>query len=219
MRTMTKVALLIGGAALAAALIGSVAGAQSPTLLYPKWHFGLSAGANLADMTDTEGADMRTGMLVGASLSVQLTEKFSLQPELYYSQKGVKGSFVDEESGTPVDVTLKNDYIEVPLLARWTFGRLDTPVRPFVVGGPSLGLSASCKGEGEADGVSASIDCDRFASMNNFELGGVAGVGLAFPVGRNAMTVSTRYTVGFSKVFDEADSRNRALSFLVGFVF
>lgn len=219
MRTIPKLALLIGGAALAATLVGTVARAQSPTLLYPKWQFGLAAGANLADMTDTEGADMRTGMLVGAGLSVQLTEKFSLHPELYYSQKGVKGSFVDDESGTAVDVTLKNDYIEVPLLARWTFGRLDTPVRPFIVGGPSLAVSASCKGVGEADGMSASIDCDRFATMNNFEFGGVAGVGLAFPVGRNAMTVSTRYALGLSKVFDEANAKNRAFSVLVGFMF
>lgn len=72
---------------------------------------------------------------------------------------------------------------------------------------------------GEADGVSASIDCDRFATMNNFDFGGVAGVGLAFPVGRNAMTVSTRYTLGLSKVFDEADAKNRAISLLVGFMF
>lgn len=217
MRIRTRFAIALGTLLLAATAAPSPVDAQEQ-LTFPHYRIGFAAGANLADMSDTDDADFRTGFALGTSLMIQLSDKFSLQPELYYSQKGVKGRIDDPEAGS-ISLTLKNDYIELPLLARWTFGDRMMSLRPFVVGGPTLAVVSSCEAEGSSGGASASIDCDEFADVNNFEFGGVAGVGLQFPVGRSLMSVGARYTMGFSKVFDGADAKNRAVSLLVGLAF
>ena len=217
MRIRTSAAAVFGGALFALAAAGANVGAQE-AMRYPAYRFGLMAGANISDMTKTTGADTRTGFLGGVTLNARFTRNFSLQPELYYSQKGVKGTFVDEASGENVDVTLKNDYVELPVLAKWTLVPEGT-VQPFVLGGPAFAASASCKAEGSSRGVSASIDCDKLASHNTFDMGGLLGGGVAIPVGKNAMTLGARYTFGFNKVFDESKSKNRTWSLMLGFVF
>jgi hypothetical protein len=207
---------LVKSTLLAAAVALGVAEASAQAPLVPRYRFGVSAGANIADMTETTGADTRTGAIIGGVLRVRLNAQFAFQPELYYSQKGVTGEFDDE--GTTIDVELKNDYLEMPLLARWsplTTGN----IRPFALGGPSLAVSLSCEAEGASDGVSASVDCDEFADLNTFDLGALVGGGFEFPVGTRAMSVGARYTFGFNEVFDGTDSKNRALTFLVGFTF
>lgn len=220
MRTWSKIAAGVAAAAIVATLAATALAAQdAPGRPFPHYRFGVSAGANLADMTDTDDADMRTGFLVGGSFMIQLSDRFSFQPELFYAQKGVKGAFVDDETSTPVSIALKHDYIEVPLLARWSFLDRAASVRPFILGGPTFGVSASCEAEGSSGGVSASVDCDEFASVNNFEVGGLLGAGLELPVGRSRMTVAARYGMGFSKVFDESDSKNRTFAILVGATF
>src|SRR5215207_1330104 len=117
--------------AAAAVLFAAPASAQSAAPIMPKYRFGISAGANLASMTEADDTDSRTGLLIGGHVNVRLNNAFSFQPELYYSQKGLKAS----DSG--VDVTLKNDYVEIPLLARWS-APMSGSIRPFVLAGPSV---------------------------------------------------------------------------------
>ena len=216
MRISHRSAAILGSALVAVALVTAVAGAQD-NRMYPRFRFGVAAGANIADMTKTTGADTRTGVIAGATMNARFTKYFSVQPEIYYAQKGVKGTFVDD-AGDPIDITLKNDYVELPLLARWTLLTEGT-VQPFVLGGPAFAASTSCKAEGRSGGVSASIDCDQFAKLNNFDVGGAVGGGVEFPVTHNALSLGARYTFGFSKVFDGTNSKNRTWSLLVGFVF
>lgn len=216
MRMTTRFAAM--GASLVAGLLLAAPAAAQDAPFHPRFRFGITAGANIADMSDTDGASTRNGMIAGGTLTMQLLRDFAVQPELLYAQKGVEGTFTDDETGERVKLTLKNDYVEMPVLARYTFP-LRAPIRPFVLAGPSFALSANCEAEGSSGGVSASVDCDRFASLNDFDVGGIAGAGLEMPVGRNAVTLGARYEFGFSEVFDESTAKNRAWSILLGIRF
>ena len=210
---MRNVFIRLVPVAAVAVLFAAPASAQSAAPIMPKYRFGISAGANLASMTESEDTDSRKGLIIGGHMSVRLNNAFSFQPELYYSQKGLSAS----DAGT--DITLKNDYIEIPLLARWS-APTSGSVRPFLLAGPSVGVNMSCEVEGEQDGQSATVDCEEFGGeVNTLDLGGLLGGGLEFPVGTRAMSVGARYTFGMSEVIKDSDSKNRALTFLVGFSF
>lgn len=196
-----------------AVLFAAPASAQSAAPLMPKYRFGIAAGANLANMTESDDADSRKGLIVGGLMNVRLNNAFSFQPEVYYSQKGLSAS--DEG----VDITLKNDYVEIPLLARWS-APMTGSFRPFLLAGPSVGVNLSCEVEGEQDGESQSVDCEEFGGeVNTLDLGGLLGGGVEIPVGTRAMSLGARYTFGMSEVIKDSESKNRALTFLVGFSF
>ena len=217
MRTWTKCALAIGALALAAADVH----AQSAAPVAPRYRFGLMVGLNLADMTETEDADMRMGFLVGGSLMIPVgTGAFAFQPEVLYSQKGVKGTTVDEGSGQEVDITLKHDYVEIPLLLRLSVVPSGgAGVRPFLLVGPSVGISAKCEIEGESGGTSVGIDCDNIFEVATMDLGGLLGGGIEFPFGTRALSVGARYTFGFSEVFEDTDTKNRVIGIVAGLTF
>lgn len=218
MRNRQRFVFVLAGILLAATAAVTPAAAQD-SRAFPRFRFGVAGGANFADMSKTDNSDIRTGVLIGGSMMIELGRNFAIQPELYFSQKGAKGEFTDDNSGESIDITLKNDYIELPVLARWTFGTTAMRVRPFVVGGPTFAFVANCKAEGRSGGASASVDCTEFADQKDFDFGGVGGAGLEFPVGRSLMSLGARYTMGFNEVFKGTDAKNRTASVLVGITF
>ena len=215
MRTRTTHALAVA-ALLAAA--SSELGAQTAAPVAPRFRFGITAGLNFADMSEIEDSDMRMGFVLGGHLVMPFGPTFAFQPEVLYSQKGAKGSTVDEESGEEVDIELKHDYLEIPLLLRMSIPTSGS-VRPYLLLGPSIGLSMSCEIDGESGGVSVGIDCDELLEPSSVDLGGALGGGIEFPVGTRAMSLGVRYTAGFSEVFEEDESKNRVLAILAGFTF
>ncbi|MBN2730638.1 MAG: PorT family protein, partial [Bacteroidales bacterium] len=54
-----------------------------------------------------------------------ISDKFGIQPELLYVMKGAKvdGTIFDEEATE--DVTLKADYLSIPIMAKYYFGGLN----------------------------------------------------------------------------------------------
>jgi hypothetical protein len=79
-----------------------------------KMMFGLKAGVNLSNVYDTKGedfvADSKFGFATGAFLAVPFGKMFGIQPELLFSQKGFKGTFLG------VNYTQTTSYIDMPLL-------------------------------------------------------------------------------------------------------
>jgi len=68
-------------------------------------------GMNIGIMSNTDGADCRIGLALGAELEYQMTNKVALSGGLLYSQQGCSAGDVG------VDAKLKLDYVNVPLLA------------------------------------------------------------------------------------------------------
>jgi hypothetical protein len=217
MRNRTTHALAV--AALLAVAASSDLGAQAAAPVAPRFRFGITAGLNFANMSELDDSDMRTGFIIGGHLVMPFGPTFAFQPEVLYSQKGAKGTTVDEESGEEIDIELKHDYVEIPLLLRMTIVPASGGVRPYLLLGPSIGLSMSCEIEGEANGVSVGIDCDELVEPSSVDVGAALGGGIEFPVGTRAMSLGVRYTLGLSEVFEEDESKNRVLAILAGFTF
>ena len=73
--------------------------------------FGAKAGLNLATFTGDAltGLDTRASFHIGGLVEIPITEKFSIQPEVLYSEKG--SQFFGEE--------LNLSYIDFPVLAKY----------------------------------------------------------------------------------------------------
>jgi hypothetical protein len=186
----------------------------------PPRRIGIVGGVNLASMTETEDTRRLTGSYVGGQLVLPRKEYFAIQLEVAWSQKGVRAAGTDSETGEPLDITLRNDYVEVPILMR-----LDSPLAvgvhpvgaiPFVVFGPALGVSVRCTIAGESPSLSVAYDCDDQFGVKTFDFGAMLGVGLDALVGTRALSLGARYTLGLQDVFDGAAGRNRAIMVVAG---
>lgn len=119
---------------------------------------------NITNESDAAGVDrqMRVGAAGGAFLTLDFGSGFMLQPEVLYTQKGVKLAF--DESGLDGAVRIKVDYLEIPVLARLTFGKV---VRGYVFGGPSINFNLSATGQfldgAEEEDISDEVESLEFA--------------------------------------------------------
>src|SRR5690606_14589683 len=152
--------------------------------------------------------EMKIGFHVGAVAEIKFNDKFSLQPEVLYSAQGAK------EKGEG-DGKMNNDYINIPIMAKYYF------VEGFSIeAGPQVGFLM----KSEAKGENASVDTKDFYKSVDFGL----GIGLAYdlPMG---LFVNARYNIGLSKINEDfdfggitvetEDLKNNVIQIGVGFKF
>jgi outer membrane protein with beta-barrel domain len=158
------------------------------------------------------------GLQIGAVANVMVNDMFSIQPELLFVQKGYK--FEEDE----LSIKGKYSYLEVPVLAKLSFGTGD--IQGFVTAGPTLGYWMSGKDVVEFDGDSDESDVDfgddEDGIENRAELGANIGVGLAYKLGAGALNFDVRYGAGFSSTYDSEDDaklRNSGVSISVAYLF
>jgi hypothetical protein len=173
---------------------------------------GLVAGVNSATAggSDADNFDRRTGFLAGVYLVKPFASGIALRPELLVSRKGTEGTFVDED-GADADASLTLTYLDVPVLLQFE-RRSSGGLLPHLYAGPSFGFKADCKLEGKSGSVSISFDCDDNFDVKSFDLGGVIGGGLGFPMGGLTATVGARYQHGFSDIAEGSKVQNRVIS-------
>ena len=172
---------------------------------------GFKAGLNMANVTgdDAEGdLSSKMGFAVGVFFTYNFSPTFALQPEVLYTMKGVT------ETALGIDIDIKLDYIEIPVLFKFTFGQGTT--KPCFFAGPAMAFLMSAKME--AMGESLDIK-DQTKSM---DLGIVVGGGVDFAMGNGTMTFDGRYTMGMSSIDDtdyDEDIKNTNISFMLGYGF
>jgi hypothetical protein len=157
--------------------------------------------------------DSRTGVLVGGFVDLPVSDMFSVVIEGLYSQKGATGTFTEE--GITADVTVKADYIEIPILAQFPFST--TNVRPFVYGGVAPAFRTSAKVEARFMGETEEDDiADEVKSM---DLGLVFGGGIRF----GHFAIEARYNLGLLDINEESDQegsiKSRQIAILASFSF
>jgi hypothetical protein len=180
---------------------------------------GILAGVNSATVggKDADDADRLTGLLAGVYVVKPIAGALAFRPELLYSQKGAEGSFDEEDVSGKAKI--KVAYLEVPVLLQYEATE-SSDVRPHVYAGPSFSFKTTCKLEGSGGGVSVSFDCDDVElDVKSFDLGGVVGAGLTFPIGGLRAAIGARYQHGFTDLTDDAVVRNRVLSLYAGLEF
>jgi len=169
---------------------------------------GVKAGANFSKITFgefDEDLDRKTGLVIGAFITVPMTELFAFQPEMLYS---VKGGKFEQPDGDEFKTNL--NFLQIPLLFRANFA-VGT-FRPFAVVGPAFGFRTGANFDGPGEG-----DVDITDDTNAVEFSGVIGGGLQFGL----VSVELRYDHGFNDLDDieSAEIKTRTFSVLVGFDF
>jgi len=201
---MHKRFVMVSAAALALAAASHTATAQLAT---PKPAIGVLGGLNLSTLggSDISGVSNRTGFQAGLFLTLHMNSAWSIEPEALYTQEGASSD----------GMTVKMNYIQVPVLLRWDV-MAKNPVHPFFIAGPAAAYQVGC--DFSQSGESASCD-DAGVQKKSFDMLGVAGAGLGFNVGATQMSVGARYSYGFSDTFEGSNIKNRYFSMLVGLTF
>jgi opacity protein-like surface antigen len=178
-------------------------------------------GVNFSTIKDVplstgEETKSRTGFVGGLGVLFGLSERVSIGTGGYYSQQGAKFT----ESGSP-DITLKLDYIQVPLTLGIAFPTGGT-VTPSIFAGPMIGFKASCK---FTDGTET-VDCDHpdvdtFVKSTDFGL--LFGGGIGIQAGTGQIILNGWYNLGLTKIddhpTDQSDAKNSFFGFGVGYAF
>jgi len=161
--------------------------------------FGIVAGVGFASMSgsDLDGLDLgtRTGFVGGFYVSLPVASRISIEPEVLYAMKGMKiNNF---------DISLNNDYIEIPVLVKYNF---NDKGGPYLLAGPAVGFSISCNEESG----SASISCSDDGLSTNTTFGGVLGLGFQ----KNRFGLEGRYDFDFGDAFSEINAKNNVWEIL-----
>ena len=185
---------------------------------------GIKGGIIIADLAiddagTSEQTDTRSAFALGPFVEFGISDVFSVQPEVLYTQKGTK----DTEDG--IDLTFKLNYIEIPVLLKARISSAEGGVLPSVYAGPVFAFETKCEVEGSDGGVSATVECNDEELLGletkSVDFGVALGAGVSIPAGSVVIVGDARYTLGLSDIndtaeFEELDVKNRTWSVLVG---
>lgn len=175
------------------------------TLVQAQTKFGAKAGANFyqfggEDGSDLENQKMKVGFNLGLFANLTISEMFSVQPELLYSNQG---SMVKEGDAK---YTYNLNYINIPIMAQY-----NNPSGFYAETGPEIGFLASAKGKMTFDGDSESEDIKDSFKGFNFSWGLGAGFKMA-----NGFGIGARYMLGLANIVDSEDAKVTNNGFHVG---
>jgi hypothetical protein len=183
---------------------------------------GFKAGGGMSKL-NIEGVDWKMGFDGGAFLNMKFSPNLSIQPEVLYTQKGLKVDIMGL-----AEYEWKMDYIEVPILVRREIPTSGN-VRPVFFAGPAVSFLTSAKQTLSFMGDEVEEDIkDVFKST---DIGLIVGGGLDWLVGTSGKLVTdVRFTISLSDNFDKSSPlvedivtdeslRNWNLTFMVGYAF
>ena len=155
--------------------------------------FGVKAGLNVSDINNgASGTDMKakTGLYVGVTATIPVSDEFSVQPELIYNQLGAKTNLYDFGGiiGN-VSTTTKLDYISLPVMLQYNF-----PSNFYLELGPEFSYMVSAKQGLSTSIISPSTDINM-DYLNRLNVG--AGFGAGYNLNKN-IGISARYTLGLT---------------------
>jgi hypothetical protein len=184
--------------------------------------FGIKGGANSNVFylkTEGTGSDTRysltkPGFHVGGIVNFQVSDRFSVQPQLLLVNKGGKITLDGDE--TEFDFLT----IDVPINLLYNYNGF------FIGAGPNISVGLSAKGKATGQPEIDLYDDDALGAGSNFkrfEIGANATLGFRFPSG---LILSTNYTPGISDIYAEASggtgtakSHNSFWGFSIGYMF
>ena len=183
---------------------------------------GAKAGVNLSTISgdDFDDVDSRTSFNIGLVAEIPISERFSFQPEVFYSGQGfdILERNQDNIFDTNENIEYQLDYIQVPLLLKaYLIKGLS------VEAGPQFGFKVHEEFDAEpnSDGGDLEINSDD-SYVKDFETSLAFGTSYKFDSG---FFLSARYTMGLTNIFKEdtlfedVDGKNEVLQFGLGLMF
>ncbi|RYZ30431.1 MAG: PorT family protein [Chitinophagaceae bacterium] len=181
----------------------------------------VSSVQNLIDFSN--GAittSSRPRIFGGGFVNIPVGENFSIEPAVYYAQKGyeLKGSFNikgAEFLSAGAKAQLNTSYIDIPVLAKMNVSGLQ------IFAGPQVSVLTNAKLRMTAGALGFNIvdnTVDAKNQFNNLDFGVTGGLGYQFA---NGMSITAAYDQGLMKVDkgQNLDSYNRAVKVGLGFKF
>jgi hypothetical protein len=141
----------------------------------------------------------------GFTFRHELSRNFSIQPEFLYAVKGAKTQ--TEIDGVLADVSFRVTYLEVPAILRYSI----TPrsgISPVLAAGPTLSWNADARVKFKAVGSDLEFT-EADDSIESFDLGMAAEVGLDFKWDLRTISTGIRYTFGLSQLVSDSESNRR----------
>jgi len=141
--------------------------------------FGANIGYNIAGVSQP-GANYTSaytsGFNLGASADYYFSERWSIKAKLTYDQKGYADGIGFGGTGVNFDsFNFKLNYLTVPVMANWHFGRTRNWYLNF---GPYAGFLLSAQ--------ETSTNTDVKSAFNSTDFGLALGIGIKFPISDNA---------------------------------
>ncbi|MEO5648732.1 MAG: porin family protein [Ginsengibacter sp.] len=151
------------------------------------------ASDNLGSLLDLSNGRIttgdHTGFFAGFNTNIPVTENFSIEPGIYYSQKGyeLKGALNIKGAdflGANAKTVLQSQYLDVPVLLKMNFGGLQLFAGPQV----SYLARADLKTTAGVFGINLlNKTLDATSQLNKWDAGLTGGIGYQFSNGINLM--------------------------------
>tara|TARA_B110000967_G_C18839693_1_gene538670 strand:+ start:820 stop:1446 length:627 start_codon:yes stop_codon:yes gene_type:complete len=185
--------------------------------------FGAKAGVNLANVDAGEvDTDVVSSFHIGITAEFEISDTFSIQPELVYSLQGT--SIITEARPLKLEVLYKTNFINLPIMAKYYVSEGIS-----LEAGPQIGFLINAEVETDitnstdsSENISITIDSkDNYKSI---DFGFNVGVGYKLESGLN---FTLRYNLGLSNLSDtgnenvtnDSEWKNRVLQLSVGYTF
>lgn len=175
-------------------------------------------GMNISNYTgDDVDMSAKVGVKLGFGMDYAFNKTWSLQPSLFFSQKGAKTSVTILNNS--VEQTVNAMYLELPVMAAARFNVANN-TNIVVSAGPyfACGVAGKARTEMVMEGLKTDVKESTFGedSFDRFDAG--LGVGVAAEFGRIIVGLDGQY--GLVKVYDADDSpKNMNFTISVGYKF
>ena len=181
--------------------IACIAIAFAGTLNAQDVKIGFKLGMNVASVngSNANNLDSRTGLVLGATAEIPLSEKFSIQPELLYSAQGAQ-----QRDNFKYDL----NYVSLPIMAKYYIANGFS-----VEAGPQFSFLIKDQ----------LVPLDEFGGQprentnaENFDLAANVGLGYQFQSG---IFFQTRYNLGLIAISENPDIKNGVFQMTLGYQF
>lgn len=152
--------------------------------------FGVKGGGNLSSITGSDSKS-KLGFYAGAFVNIPISEAFTIQPEVVYSQQGAKAKD-DYEMATYKVTNMEQtlSYINVPVMLQYSA----TP-KFYLEAGPEFGILVNAQTKGDINGQT--FKASNKDSLKTFNFG--LGIGLGYKFTPN-IGINARYITGLTKI-------------------
>lgn len=192
-----------------------------------KIKIGIKAGLNISSLTFDESeleSSKKTGFTAGVMAEIPLAKNFAIQPELLYSQQGMKFSYSDAEvSNSHYKSTVHLNYLNIPVMLKYYVAKGFS-----VQAGPQIGilLKANNNYQDNFLGYENREDFNLKEYSNGIDTSVNFGLGYQF---KDKFYADARYNLSYSDIFKEAnptgnyiintDMKNRVFQITIGYFF
>ena len=190
------------------------------------YYFGIKAGLNMGKFSgdDTDDPSYAMGMAGGLFMGYNMSEMFTLMPEVLFMQKGSKETHPDDD----IEMTWKFYYVDINVLAKVTVPT-EGNIKPHFLAGPYVGIKASHGWSVDVEVTpedEAEVDAMLDEYLKGTDFGLLFGAGIDYVLDSGHMiTLEGRYGLGLTSIIDDdpdegsIDVKNNSITFLLGYSF